>query len=371
MGAQIVMLHFIKWIKQHTDYQVTMLLKAGGELLPAFQQLGLTYVWRPGLKSPAPGRRVLNVFRRQMGKPELEVPFPKALTGQDFDLVYLNTADCLAFAPLLKQFYKCRFYAHIHELSYSLQAYFPDAFNAGNTTAVDHYIAASDSVRRSLIKKQGIDENKITVFNEFIAIKELTAFSTTSAEIRKELGLDSGFIVGAAGQAGWRKGTDLFLQIAAKVNQLSPGNMIKFVWVGYQSPEFQAQADYEITRMGLVGQVIFTGVKENLQDYYQVFDLFLLASREDPFPLVALEAAAMQKPVFCFEDTGGIPEIITSETGATVPYGNIDEMATAIEKAAGNLKHTRRQGEIASKMMQQFDVNEIAPKLFNFITNTR
>ncbi|MDB5088621.1 MAG: hypothetical protein JWR09_2615, partial [Mucilaginibacter sp.] len=156
MGAQIVMLQFIKWIKLNTDYQVTMLLKADGELLPAFEKLGLAYVWRPGLRSPALGNRTINVFRRIMGKPELELPFPKALAGERFNFVYLNTADSLAFAPLLKQFYRCPFYAHIHELSYSLQAYFPNAFNAENNAAVGHYIAASDSVRKSLIDKQSI-----------------------------------------------------------------------------------------------------------------------------------------------------------------------------------------------------------------------
>jgi glycosyltransferase involved in cell wall biosynthesis len=79
-----------------------------------------------------------------------------------------------------------------------------------------------------------------------------------------------------------------------------PANRIKFVWVGYQSAEEYAQAVYEAEKLGLEKTVIFTGLKESPQDYYQLFDLFLLSSREDPFPLAALEAAALGKPLFCF-----------------------------------------------------------------------
>jgi len=46
MGAPMVMLHFISWLKQHTDTEVTILLKAGGALQPEFEKLGKIYLWR-------------------------------------------------------------------------------------------------------------------------------------------------------------------------------------------------------------------------------------------------------------------------------------------------------------------------------------
>ena len=368
MGAPMVMLHFITWIKQNTDTEVTMLLKSGGALQHEFEKLGKIYSWRPGLPSPALGIRIATALRRRLGKGDLYIPYPEALKKQKFDLVYLNTADTLSLAPMLKAYYGCPVFAHIHELSYSLQAFFPDALSAQHTAVIDHFIAASKSVKENLVTNVRIDTEKVAVFNEFIRVGEITKPTMASASMKHMLGIESCFVVGAAGQTGWRKGTDIFMQVARQVNRLVPENDIRFIWVGSQTAETKAQVDYEIEKLGLQHKVLFTGSKTSPQDYFQIFDLFLLTSREDPFPLVALEAAALQKPIFCFKNTGGIPEIIGPQIGKTFDYGDVDSMAKGIIDAYQHEEALSKQGKKAAEMAQQFDVDVIAPQLFNFIS---
>src|SRR5690606_13273171 len=56
----------------------------------------------------------------------------------------------------------------------------------------------------------------------------------------------------------------------------------------------------------------------------------LLSSREDPYPLVVLEAALQEIPVVCFEDAGGAPELIEADAGFVVPFLDINAASDAV-----------------------------------------
>jgi glycosyltransferase involved in cell wall biosynthesis len=367
MGAPMVLLHLVRWVKQNTDYEVTILLKAGGPLQTEFEAQGEVYQWRSAQLSSAVGPRIISKLNAIAGKPPVCIPFPQKLQKKKFALIYLNTADVTGWAPMLKGMYHCPVIAHIHELSYSIKAYFPDAFNEENLAAIDHYIAASKSVADNLLLSYSLPKDKVSIFNEFIPVDEISKPTIDLAVIKDELGIKGKFVVGASGQAGWRKGTDLFIRLAYLVNKKLPDNNIVFMWVGHQSHEAAAQAEYEIDKLNLKDKVLFTGSKKNPQNYFQAFDMFALMSREDPFPLVCLEAAALKKPIFCFKGSGGIPEIITDDIGAVFDYGDVAAMADGIIAAYQQPDKTIRQGENAARTIRKYDVNIIAPQLFKLI----
>jgi glycosyltransferase involved in cell wall biosynthesis len=58
-------------------------------------------------------------------------------------------------------------------------------------------------------------------------------------------------------------------------------------------------------------------------------DVFALPSREDPFPLVMLEAATHGLPTVCFAQAGGAPEFVGADAGVVVPYLDVDAFAAA------------------------------------------
>ncbi|SDE03567.1 Glycosyltransferase involved in cell wall bisynthesis [Mucilaginibacter pineti] len=367
MGAPMVILHFLRWLNVHDKADITILLKCGGPLEAEFEKIAPVYIWRPGMLPSSIYLRGLSAFRKVVGRKGIAVPFPPKLKSSGFDLVYLNTADTMELGPLLKGFYQCRLLAHIHELSYSLNAYFSHAFSLENQNVVDGYIAASDSVRLNIQKSYGIPSERINVINEFIPVAEITRPDLAPLHLKKELGLTASFIVGAAGQAGWRKGTDLFIRLAAVVNKLLPDNDIVFMWVGHQSTEVHAQIAYEIERLQLAEKICFTGQKNVPQNYFQLFDLFALMSREDPFPLVSLEAAALSKPILCFRDTGGIPEIIDDTTGGVFAYDDVTAMAECVITFYKDRPKVQAIGRNAAKLVQQYDVDILAPKLLAVI----
>lgn len=57
---------------------------------------------------------------------------------------------------------------------------------------------------------------------------------------------------------------------------------------------------------------------------------FTLHSREDPHPLVVLEAASLGIATVCFEPSGGIGEFVQDGCGLRVPYLNLAAMAEGL-----------------------------------------
>jgi glycosyltransferase involved in cell wall biosynthesis len=93
--------------------------------------------------------------------------------------------------------------------------------------------------------------------------------------------------------------------------------------------------------------VRFLGEREDSQQLFAAIDLFALTSREDPFPLVVLEAAMFAKPTVCFSNAGGIPEFVDHGCGLSVPYLDITRFATAIEELIEDSALRERLGQAA------------------------
>jgi glycosyltransferase involved in cell wall biosynthesis len=101
-------------------------------------------------------------------------------------------------------------------------------------------------------------------------------------------------------------------------------------------------------------RVIFTGVKKELAVYYHAADLFLLTSREDPFPSVVLDALNASLPVVAFNDGGGyVDVIIPDKTGFLVPMEDVDELSDVVLHLLNNDEKRINIGKYASALMKE------------------
>ena len=108
---------------------------------------------------------------------------------------------------------------------------------------------------------------------------------------------------------------------------------------------------------------------DNPLDYLAAVDVFAMVSREDPFPLVSLEAAALGKPVLCFAEAGGTPELVEHDAGAIVPYLDLETMADRLLEFASSEQLRVAMGQRgAAKVRERFSEEVIAPQLHRVIT---
>ena len=157
----------------------------------------------------------------------------------------------------------------------------------------------------------------------------------------------------------WRKGTDLFIRCAHQVGEIT-SREVQFIWVGGWLSESAKIEHLELANtLGVADRIRFTGMVENPMDYYQVCDVFNLTSREDPFPLVCLEAASLGKPVICFADAGGMPDFVEDDAGFVVPFGDIESMASKIVRLSEDSQLRDKMGSRAQvKVLARHDINE-------------
>lgn len=364
-GAPIVLITFLNWLKKNHNINITVLLKNGGELENKFAQFGRVYNLRQNKRIFF--NRVCNLIYRKIKKQQV-AHLPSSLKRMKIDLIYINTIESLEILSELKSVFKCPVVCHVHENEFTINYYYPQSLSAVNKTLVDHYIAVSKSTYDNLTIQHSIPKGNISLCYEFIPVDEINKPKNLPSVIKKAFGITDEFIVGASGLTSWRKGADLFVQLAVVVDKLRPANNIKFVWVGHKDEFFNKCYDYENRRLNVANKIIFTGSKEHPEDYFQIFDVFSLTSREDPFPLVCLEAAALSKPIVCFDNSGGIAEFICSfDPRSVVAYGDVEAMAKAILQFYDDRSALKVAGDKAYDSVKQYDVSIIAPQILNVI----
>ncbi len=375
-GAPIVLLHFIRWIKQNSNFEFCILLKDSGHLHEDFSELGTTYLWNDNNTTQKSFTRrifekvVKKLFRQRKNSVtskqrkllyDLKEKYP-------VDLIYSNTVASHELLPILKQNFSVPIISHIHEMSFSINAFYPDSLNKKYIDIIDKIITVSKINAEQLIEYYSVPSGKISIVNEFIDVATFQLPKVSAQKVREQLSIsDETFIVGGAGLTSWRKGIDLFVEVKRKLSLKYKELNIAFVWVGNLDKITKQQYEYELGILGNTTKIYFVGQTNCPMDYFQIFDVFLLSSREDPFPLVCLEAASLSKPLLCFEKAGGISEEFTDNGCITVPYNDLDRMAEEVVFLYENESVRIKIGEKASNMVKNFDVNTIAPNIVRII----
>ena len=126
----------------------------------------------------------------------------------------------------------------------------------------------------------------------------------------------------------WRKGADLFVQLAMYVKRYLGSAKCHFVWLGGDSTS-HLEYLYDAAQLGLQDIFHFIPTVPNPEAYFRAFDLFSLTSREEPFSVAMLQAAACGLPIVCFAGAGGALELVENDAGIVVPYLDVSAMAKA------------------------------------------
>ena len=353
-GTPLLMLELIKWLRAHSSITPSVLLKRGGEIESDYSAVASTRCYAEEFDKLNDGirRKVLRNLRRStFSQPNLARLYPP----EEYPVVYANTIDTCDLAVELAGRGR-RLIHHIHELAY-ITDYFAatDALKRA-VPVTDVYIAASRAVGRYLEDTIGVPAAKIKVIHEFpIAVTHNDCRDETRLAVRRRLGIsDNAFVVGICGLPHWRKGTDLFVQVAMHAKRLLKTVTCHFVWLGGDARS-HAQALYDVAQSGLEDRCHFLAAVRNPEAYYSVFDLFALTSREDPFSVAMLEAALCGLPIVCFAGAGGGPELVEDDAGIIVPYLDVPAMAKGcIELMLDDKRRQRLGGNARAKVQSRY-----------------
>jgi glycosyltransferase involved in cell wall biosynthesis len=364
-GAQIELLHIIRWLHSNTDLAISLLLKRGGELVSEYEAVVPTQIWPDSDQSTGSERNAMRLWRR-FARRVATRRVVRALEPSRLRLIYVNSVASLSVLPSVLEASRCPVVCHVHELEMALGRFCGrDRFNESMKT-IDSYIAVSGAVERNLIENHGVRREQIRRIYPGIPIESFEMPHASRTELRESLGIpDGAAIVGGCGTMDWRKSPDVFLQVARYARSRDSAVPIHFIWVGAWESAVDLEAlMHDAARLGVRDVVHFVGAKRDPRQFFSLFDVFLLTSREDPFPLVCLEAAALHVPIICFEHAGGMPEFVEADAGFVVPYLDIaaagDRVLSLVSVPGLRATMGKRAAE---KVQARHDIETIVPQI--------
>jgi UDP-glucose:(heptosyl)LPS alpha-1,3-glucosyltransferase len=167
-------------------------------------------------------------------------------------------------------------------------------------------IANSNMIKDEIISTYDIDAQKIDVIYNGVESKIINRKSSFK-KLSKEFDLDKNSqILLYVGSGFKRKGVEEFLQIISKLKN----SYIKaFVLGKEKNIEYYRNLSKELN---VDNRVIFTGPREDVDDFYTISDIFLFPTRYEPFSNVVLEAMNFKNVVFTTHQNGA-SEILDRE----------------------------------------------------------
>jgi hypothetical protein len=84
--------------------------------------------------------------------------------------------------------------------------------------------------------------------------------------------------------------------------------------------------------------------QDEIGAFYAAADVYVLTSREDPFPSVIMEALDAHTPVVAFENAGGFEEVLRGGAGLLAPHGDVAAMAAEVLALLGNAQQRADMG---------------------------
>jgi glycosyltransferase involved in cell wall biosynthesis len=348
-GAPIVLADLGRWMRANTDIEIHTLMLGDGPMWSRFELNGEVALLDD------------LVAAAEAGEPPLDQ------LGQ-FDLVLLNSLGSLAALPLMPA--GVPVISYIHELQVACRDWTSLHGRAPLSEGPDAWIAASRPVGEMLVGEFGVSPERLSVNPSFIDVPRLLErrVDVRAAEHRRRsLGIpgDATIVMGS-GTIEWRKGPEFFVQLACEIRRSSP-DPVHFVWVGgsLEGPDWERLRS-DLERTG-ADHVHLTGPVDDPVPLYQLADVFVLTSHEDPFPLVCLEHAALGHPVVTFRN-GGIVDVL-SEAGPDAALGVVDHLDTAamaerVTALIYDQSLRRRAGEqLRDRVTTTHDLSVAAPAL--------
>ena len=338
-GAPLLLLWLIRWLLANTSIRPVVALMRDGPLREEFAGLCPTYTF---ITQPVAERWHKRLRRRltssQTGDPDAWLA--EIVAKVNPDCLYLNTlvlGYCLGKLTIDRS--RTKVISSVHEMEIGLLL-------SSKRDAIERQISISDiltcegeSVKQNLVQNHRANPNQCVVMPAYIPYErpeEMMQLSCNDSsqsviDTLQELRSNKVFLFGFAGSAIDRKGFDLFPLLVKACAKHFADIPFRAVWVGCGPGSLTyVKADRDLTLLGIRQHaLLLPGVSCGAAALRQL-NVMACLSREDPGPVVSLEAGAMAIPSVCFKHCGGIAELSELGCSVSVDYLDLEAFAEAL-----------------------------------------
>jgi glycosyltransferase involved in cell wall biosynthesis len=224
------------------------------------------------------------------------------------------------------------------------------------------FVAVSHSVKQSLLRV-GIPEEKIHVV--YNGVKDI---APENGPIPRN---GDGTRIGIVGQVEEWKGHHLLLETVAKMAGSHPEAEVHVFGSG--SPRYITSLKQQAATLNISDRVFWHGFVADRAHIFSNIDICAVPSCfEEPFGLIAIEAALFCLPVVAFR-RGGLSEIIQDGgTGFLVEAGNLDALAAKLGELLDHAELRRQFGAAARPhVLQHFSSEQFVSGFIQMMASSQ
>ena len=206
------------------------------------------------------------------------------------------------------------------------------------------------------------NRDKVILINNAIDAKQFSYDENKSLEMKKRLGVEGKTVIGHVGRFFAQKNHPFLIDIFKSIHDKDPNTVLLLVGGGELDDALMNQMKEKVKSLGLENSVKFLGVREDVVDILQAFDLFLLPSLYEGLPVTMIEAQAAGLPCV-ISDKVPIQCDITGNTKVVSLDDSTDKWAKTV---LHYLKEYKRKDTFERIKTSGFDIKENAKWLEEF-----
>lgn len=361
-GVPVVLDRMLTWLERTHGVRPHLVLDRGGPLLESLARhaSSLTVLRGSGRRAPLDAVAATadtvgaDHFARRVRGADRKVRL-RGLPSPDVVVVHgIGGAQLLDVVPD-----GVPVVVHIHELRAALDRSLAPAARRELFARARAVMAVSTEAADRVVG-EGADPGAVSVVPGVVADEAPHDHESARARLGSDLGIH-GAVIGGASSPSWRKGTDRLPTILGAVRGRRADTSL--VWVGGR-PDGAASS--------WVGAAPGEGLHwlEETPDVWRRLagvDVVVIPSREDPLPLVALEAGQHRRPVVACA-SGGLVDLLGDGRGAVVEQGDLRGFASAVTLLLDDPEQAGAFGEaLAARVAARHRTAVVGPQWWTLI----
>ena len=158
----------------------------------------------------------------------------------------------------------------------------------------NYYMSCGDDCGRWQFGDKLFDAGKVDVFKTVINTEYNAYNPELRDKTRKEFGWEDKIVIGHIGRFTVQKNSVRMIEIFGAVAKKEPNAVLCLIGDG----ELKEDMMSKIKELGIESQVNYLGRREDIQQFYNAMDCFILPSLYEGLPVVGLEAESCGLPMF-------------------------------------------------------------------------
>lgn len=217
-----------------------------------------------------------------------------------------------------------------------------------------HYTCGIEAAK-CYFGKNAVAKGDYTLIPNAIEVERFVFNEETRNRIRTQYGLEDKHVIGHVGRFMKQKNHTFLLDVFAAYSKNDKAAYLILLGDGELMDEMKAKAE----QLNIADKILFAGNVDNVNEWYQAFDCFMLPSIWEGLPVVGVEAQTADLPcIFSDTITREIDLLENNEFIST--SGPMEQWVNAIAKA---LKHTSRRDNTEIITKNHYNIRTEALKL--------